>query len=593
MLRSLVARLRQGRGGGPLSSSVSAPISAPVFTRLAGRSDRAFALVAAGWTGFLFSIEGDVLPRLLVAAFFFGVWAFVFAMTGRRWFAFALVALGFVAVWLCSLLKFSMMAMNLHAYDALFYLVSVAQLGFFWQTFPGYAIVAIGGVTLVVALLLSLWWREAPVAAARLRTTAIGLAGLAVTVACGAAIANRGASFFDPNRHIFSAFIGSLADVPQLMSARGYLQITAQASLAPLPADPIVCVPDGDPPDIVMFLNESAMPPGVYPQIRYPEEAKDLFRSHDGAVHGLRVETFGGGTWLTDFSALTGLSTSMFGNMRNFAAQLTTGRLRHSLPQYLKACGYQTTIVYPSLAEFAGSANFYRSIGFDRVIDRKVHKAPDERQRDAFYWAQVRKIIDAAGAGPSRKPQFIVTSSMSPHSPWNFRFAPEALRPGEQADWNGDPELDEYLWRLVLARRDRDAFRAGLDRDHPDRGFLFVSYGDHQPALPRLPLANASAIADKGAAWQLDPTSRAFQTYYAIEGQGFTPRIAMPDAPILEVPHLATLTIAAAGLPLDPVYARRMRLLEQCKGLYMTCADRGAVMAFQRWLVDAGWIARR
>jgi len=25
----------------------------------------------------------------------------------------------------------------------------------------------------------------------------------------------------------------------------------------------------------------------------------------------------------------------------------------------------------------------------------------------------------------------------------------------------------------------------------------------------------------------------------------------------------------------------------------MGCADRGAVMAFQRWLVDMGWIAQR
>jgi hypothetical protein len=167
------------------------------------------------------------------------------------------------------------------------------------------------------------------------------------------------------------------------------------------------------------------------------------------------------------------------------------------------------------------------------------------------------------------------------------------VRPGEQLRWNADPETDEYLWRIVLAKRDRDAFRADLARAYPQRPFLFVSYGDHQPALSRLPLANAAEIADKGSAWQLDPASRAFKTYYAIEGMGFAPRVQMPDAPVLEVPHLATLTVAAAGLPLDAVYARRLRLLHHCKGLYMGCADRGAVMAFQRWLVDMGWIAQR
>ncbi len=328
----------------------------------------------------------------------------------------------------------------------------------------------------------------------RMRYSALGLAGLAVAIGSGAAIAGRGASFFDPQRHIFSAFIGSLADIPQLMGARGYLQISAQASLAPIPTDAIVCRPEGNAPDIVLFLNESVMPPGVYPEINFPPESKPFFTSFDGRIHNMRVETFGGGTWLTDFSALTGLSTSMFGNMRNFAAQLTTGRLRHTLPQYLKACGYDTTMIYPSLAEFAGSAKFYRSIGFDRVIDRAVHKAPDERQRDAFYYNEVRKVLDAAprtgGEGGARRPQFIVASSMSPHSPWNFRFAPEAVKPGETTRWNADPEIDEYLWRIVLARRDRDAFRADLKQSLSG------------PSVPVRQLRRPPARADAPAARQ-------------------------------------------------------------------------------------------
>jgi len=544
------------------------------------------------WLAFLFAVEGGILPRALVAAFFLGCWGAVYAFSRRPWFSLAFVTFVFAAVYLCSLLKFSIVAMNLHAYDALFYLFSLAQLNFFWQTFPGYALVALAGVGGLVGLMAVFWLREAPHPLGRLRSGAVALVALCAAGGSAIVIVERGATFFDQNRHIFSAFIASLGDVPQLVRERGYLEMSAQASLVQS-VETITCRPEATPPDIVLFLNESVMPPGVYPELVFPEETKPFFKSFDGRIHAMRVETFGGGTWLTDFSALTGLSTTMFGNMRNFAAQLTTGRLRHTLPQYLKACGYDTTIIYPSLAEFAGSARFYRSIGFDQVIDRKVHKAPDERQRDAFYYEQVRKVIDGAGAGPGRRPQFIVASSMSPHSPWNFRFAPEAVRPGEQLRWNADPETDEYLWRIVLAKRDRDAFRADLARAHPQRPFLFVSYGDHQPALSRLPLANAAEIADKGSAWQLDPASRAFKTYYAIEGMGFAPRVQMPDAPVLEVPHLATLTVAAAGLPLDAVYARRLRLLHHCNGLYMGCADRGAVMAFQRWLVDMGWIAQR
>lgn len=538
-------------------------------------------------------VEGDILPRVLVATFFLALWGFVWAAARRAWFSLALVTLLFGAVYLCSMFKFSVVAMNLHAYDAVFYLFSVAQLTFFWQTFPAYAMIALAGVGGLAGVMAALWVWERPLALGRLKSGGLALLCLGATVGAGGAIAHRGATFFDPGRHVFSAFVGSLADLPQLVRARGYFEMSAQASLAPAPAEPIVCRPEGAPPDIVLFLNESVMPPGVYPEITFPEETRAFFASFDGKVRALRVETFGGGTWLTDFSALTGMSTGMFGNMRNFATQLSTGRLRHTLPQYLKACGYDTTIIYPSLAEFAGSARFYRSIGFDRVIDRQAHKAPDERQRDAFYYDQVRRVLDGAGEGPARRPQFVVASSMAPHSPWNFRFAPEAVRPGERLRWNADPETDEYLWRIVLAKRDRDAFRDALARERPDRRVLFVSYGDHQPALPKLPLANAAEIADKGVAWQLDPTSRAFQTYYAIDALGFRPAMDLPGAPILEVPHLATLTVAAAGLPMDAVFARRMRLLTHCNGLYMTCPDRGAVMAFQRWLGDMGWIAAR
>ena len=146
---------------------------------------------------------------------------------------------------------------------------------------------------------------------------------------------------------------------------------------------------------------------------------------------------------------------------------------------------------------------------------------------------------------------------------------------------------------MVLAKRARDAFRAKLKQQYPKNPFLFVSFGDHQPALARLPLERATEIADKGMAWQLDPASRAFETYYSIEAMNFKPHVSMPDFPIVEIPHLATLAVAAAGLPLDPVYDRRLWLMNTCKGLYTTCADRGAVLAFQRWMVDSRWIVQR
>ena len=550
------------------------------------------AVILTAWIGFIAVTEQDFPLFALVAAFFAALVVLLSVISRRPGFGLAIAIFTFLAVYVTSAFKFDVTAMNLHVYDVIFYLFSFAQLSFFIQTY-GATAAMFGAIIAVTLLLMAVSFKlETP----RRFGVIGGLVGivlsLAVLIGSAVSLGARKPTFFDSGRHVFSAFIGSLNDLPALMREQGFFEISAHATLSPTIAAPITCRPAKDAPDIVLFLNESAMPEGVYPQLHYPPELAPFFRSDDGKTHRLRVETFGGGTWLTDFSVLTGLPTNTFGNLRNFATQLMTGRLRHTLPQYLKACGYDTTMIYPSLAEFAGSGRFYRAIGFDRIIDRSVHHAPDDRQRDAFYYDQVVKVLDVSRAKAARRPQFIVASSMSTHSPWNFRFAPDMLKKGDTGQWTGDVEFDEYLWRMVLAKRDRDAFRAKLTQRFPRQPFLFVNYGDHQPALARLPLAHATEIADKGVAWQLDPASRAFETYYAIEGLNFTPKTQLPDVPILEVPHLAALTVAAAGLPLDPVFERRMWLIDKCDGLYASCKDRGAVLAFQRYMLDSGWIVQ-
>lgn len=551
--------------------------------------------LALGWCAFIAFTEPDRTLFAWVAGFFLAIATLLAVLTRRPGFALVVSIFLFVPVYAASIFKFDITAMNLHVYDVVFYLFNTAQFVFFVQTFPVNAALCGGALLVALALLYASYRFEAPRRFAPFARPIAGLAACAMLVGSTWALALRKPTFFDQGRYVFSAFIGSLADMPALVQAKGFFEISAHATLSPTNTSAITCEIGANAPDIVLFLNESAMPEGVYPQLHYPAELAPFFRSSDGQTHRLRVETFGGGTWLSDFSVLTGLPTNTFGNLRNFATQLMTGRLRHALPQYLKACGYDTAIIYPSLAGFAGSGRFYKAIGFDQVIDRQVHHAPSDRQRDEFYLDQVIKVLqgarDAAKDG-KRRPQFIVASSMAAHSPWNFRFAPEMLKPGEKTRWTGDAEFDEYLWRLVLAKRDRDAFRAQLSARFPGQPFLFVNYGDHQPALARLPLANAIEIADSGTAWQLDPASRAFETYYAIDGLNFTPKTALPGVPILEIPHLTALTVAAAGLPLDQVMHKRLWLIDRCKGLYANCADRGAVLAFQRFMIDSGWIVQ-
>lgn len=550
------------------------------------------ALAFAAFCAFVMRVENDwyfILP--VIGAFVF-LAALSFALSRRPRLSLLAAFAFYAAVWGAAVSKFQLVAMNLHVYDVVFF-GTPSQFQFLLSAYPANAWLIVLAVSFAAAILTLGWRLERP---APLRPgTRLAIAALAGALMAGAAtpLHARNGNFFSEKRFVFSAFLSSFGDLPQLLRFNGLIETGPGAPSTPSPLEAITCAPAQTPPDIVLFLNESAMPPGVYPGLVYPDELKPFFAGGDGRIHPLRVETFGGGTWLTDFSALTGLSTRAFGSMRNFVANFMTGRLRHSLPQYLKACGYETSVIYPASADFAGTGRFYKAIGFDRVVDLKIHRAPDQRQRDAFYLGEAAKILEANAASPAPKPQFIAASSMSTHSPWDFRFAPEMVRDGENTRWNQDPEFDEYLWRLVLAKRDRDAFRARLAEKLPGRQILHIGYGDHQPALARLPLEGAEQIANDGTSWQLDPASKAFETYFSVEAQGFEPQWPGRELPIVEVAHLATITVMAAGLPLDPVYQRRARLLETCKGLYAGCADRAAVLTFQRWLVDNQWITRK
>ncbi len=568
------------------------PAAASTAATFAGAFRIAAIVAIVAFAAFVVHVEYDwffYVPTL--AAFGFLV-ALAFALTRRLVLALVVGMLCFAAVWAGSTAKFALVAMNLHVYDVIFYVFSFAHIAFLFSAYPILAwllvlAMALGAGAVVFAARLE---RPTPLRArSRLAIAAAACAAMAVAAQ---PLAARNGMFFAEKRFVFSAFLWSFGDLPRLLRFKGLIEVGAASASAPQKFEPIACAPARTPPDIVLFLNESAMPPGVYPGLVYPDELKSFFADAAGAIHPLRVETFGGGTWLTDFSALTGLSTRSFGSMRNFVSNFMTGRLRHSLPQYLKACGYETSMIYPASAGFAGVGRFYEAIGFDRVVDIGVHHAPDQRQRDAFYLNEAAKILEANAAGAAPKPQFIVASSMSTHSPWDFRYAPEALREGDATRWNADPEFDEYLWRLVLAKRDRDAFRKRLATNTPTRQILHIGYGDHQPALAKLPLEGAEQMANDGSFWQLDSASKAFETYYTIDAQNFTPAWPGRDLPIVEVAHLATIAVMAAGLPLDAVYQRRAQLLATCKGLYATCGDRAAVLTFQRWLVDNQWIAQ-
>ena len=120
------------------------------------------------------------------------------------------------------------------------------------------------------------------------------------------------------------------------------------------------------------------MPPSLFPRLQYDRALDRFFLSDDGRLHRLRVETYGGGSWVTEFALLTGISTKAFGDMRMFVQVLMEGRLKETLPQSLENCGYRTLMLFPMSSGFLSLDRFYRSIGFSEILDRRAQGAPTD-----------------------------------------------------------------------------------------------------------------------------------------------------------------------------------------------------------------------
>ena len=131
-------------------------------------------------------------------------------------------------------------------------------------------------------------------------------------------------------RCFFSTFMASLLD-PLSWRQFGGLTLSDIAKdrlplMAAVPARSL------DYPDIIVIQHESIFDPRIF---GLPvEPIVEAFLSPENGLHGsLNVDIFGGGSWQSEFSLLTGLSSASFGSNAYFLFKRGVGRFHNSLPK--------------------------------------------------------------------------------------------------------------------------------------------------------------------------------------------------------------------------------------------------------------------
>jgi Sulfatase len=444
-----------------------------------------------------------------------------------------------------------------------------------------------GAIVLILAAIATLLYVAGPPVSPELQIILFGAASIGLFAAYrtsgGAASFQRIAA---QRRCFFSAFVASLLD-PLSWRQFGGLALSdiAEDPLPLMPAEPARSL---DTPDIIVIQHESVFDPRVF---GLPvEPVVEAFLSPKNGRHGtLNVDIFGGGSWQSEFSLLTGLSSASFGSNAYFLFKRGVGRFHNSLPNSLAALGYRTMLTSSCRRSFLNYDEFYRSIGIsERIftddlpppfdVDRYETTSSDALFLDAAFGAHMKRIAGDAA------PRFLYALTNFNHGPHNRRLTAPGRFESERAFAAArlpDAHYAEYYARLAETAVTWNRLKSELSARFPDRPMLIVHYGDHQPVMARRIEAEIKLPID---------ARRQFRTFYAIETlNDRSDRIIPGRGPDLDIAFLGTVALLQAGLPLDEIFATRASLLGHCGEAYFASTSERK-RRFHRTLVDLGMI---
>ena len=527
--------------------------------------------------------EGGLFDTVFAVAVTLAVGAAI-VFIGRRVFVAVVIVLAMVGIIrTISHAKQQTTEVLLHAYDLFTFLNSWPVVADAWLSHRSLTL----GLAIVVFATTVASWTVVCCEATRVpRPYAAGALAVLVGIAWTADVGRghrRHTEFYFENSYV-TFFYSSWSETLQTLW-RGRLIEAAEPRLKPQHGRfevPESCAHTTRPPHIILIHQESVAPPALFPKLSYDRGLDTFFHSFNGRLNKLRVETFGGASWLTEFSLVTGLSTQSFGDMRQFLQHVMAGKIDDTLPQTLARCGYRNVMFYPMLRHFLGSGRFFEAAGFREIVDAKAQGAKYANERDRFYYSNALAEI-GHHVKTWAKPLFLYIQTMAAHGSYDYVYSPDVDVPGGGPGTS--PELNEYLRRLAMARMDYAFLRSELVRRFPGQAFLIVHYGDHQPTATQSLLGfDASASIEDIVA---SGNEAARITYYVVDGVRYRPP-PLPSLDILDVAYLGTMLLQAAGIPPSEPYRERRRLMMLCRGRYYDCPARDEVLNFHRRLIESG-----
>lgn len=350
------------------------------------------------------------------------------------------------------------------------------------------------------------------------------------------------------------------------------LFLQREVELPPLPETPLA-----RPPDILLWLHESTFDPHQFklPGARLPRLPMFEATRNTRAIGPLRVHTFGGKTWLSEFSVLSGLVPDDFGPQRSLVFNSVGPDTRSNLFRLLKANGYRSVVLMPTFRRFYGAGLTYEGMGADQILTLRDFPEYDRFPGDEWDIAETPRMAEAAlkvvrahRAGPNAaQPLFLYFLSVKEHAPYD-----KHTRVGFRLDKTGIPKnlagrLTDYVQRLqTLDTAVASIDRALLAKDAPPT--LFTWFGDHQAYYEQDSPPYRFAFAEPKHVTQFQVRAN-----YAIDRQ--------PALPLTDIALLPGLIADLAGVDRDQNFQTQSAMRRLCAGALEDCEDKALLASYK------------
>ncbi len=340
-----------------------------------------------------------------------------------------------------------------------------------------------------------------------------------------------------------------------------------------------------EPPDIVAVLEESTFDPTILKACTRADVCKHRMFAPDGRTraHGmLTVHVWGGGTWTSEFSLMTGLNHLSFGDAGLYAPYNLAPRVNFTLPRVLHEAGYRAIAIYPMSGDFINARNAYKNYGFDAFYDGKDYGLSWESSDNDLFQV-FNQIYDKEKQVYGKQPLFVMMLTLRQHGPHMTplkKLPPpydKPLFPGKFAPKAFDEWINLNLGNYLQRLKGSDLAMAALEKKllDADRPVLLFHFGDHQPSFD-----GAIRGLDKSVpAADGDPN---FVTYYMLKTNYKPPR--QYGEREMDLSFAPSLILDIAGVKKDAFFQANALMRERCDGFYLGCVKKPVLDSYQNYV---------